>query len=428
MLHRLAYPFLTRHRATVRWNFAANVLDGSLYGFAMTLISMTAVVPVLITQMGGSGIIVGLVPVVWALGFNLPQVLMAPYVEKRKDRKAILLRTALVQRVVWLLVAAVVLFVSYTSPVVGLTLLFLGLALSAICSSLNMPVWFDMIARVTPQELRGRLFATRSILAAIFGIAAGAIVALVLDGIRYPANFSLLFVLGFGVSMVSYYFLYVLRDDGQNTRVVDAPEDMIRRLPGILKRDKNFRNFVIGDGLIVMALVAEAFYAVYAIDRFNLTPGVAGHFIIAMTATTVVASLFFGYLADTIGHRINLITASVMLLISCVLALAAPSVEVYYLVFVGSALTIGLRHISRLAIIVELCREEDRPTYIALANMMGAPFALFAIFAGWWADRVGYQIVFMLAAVCAFLAVVWLLFVFKEPRRLAVAGIQSASS
>jgi MFS family permease len=428
MLHRLAYPFLMRHRATVRWNFAANVLDGSLYGFAMTLISLTGVVPVLITQMGGSGIVVGLVPVVWALGFNLPQVLMAPYVEKRKDRKAILLRTALVQRLVWLLVAAVVLLVSYVSPAVGLTLLFLGLLLSAVCSSLNMPVWFDMIARVTPQELRGRLFATRSILAAVFGIAAGAIVATVLDGISYPANFSMLFVLGFGVSMISYYFLYVLRDNGQNTRVLETREDMLQRLPGILRRDANFRNFVIGDGLIVMALVAEAFYAVHAIDRFNLTAGAAGHFIIAMTATTVVASLFFGYLADTLGHRINLITAAVMLLFSCVLALGAPRVEVYYLVFVGSALTIGLRHISRLAIIVELCREEDRPTYIALANMLGAPFALFAIFAGWWADRVGYEIVFFLATACALLAIAWLSLVFREPRRLAAGNTKESPS
>jgi MFS family permease len=424
VLNRLALPFLHKQAATVRWNFVANTLDGALYIFAVSFISLNTVVPVLVTMMGGSAIAVGMVPVIWYLGISIPQVFMAPYIETRRNRKQIMLRTGLIQRLAWLLLAVLMLLVTYLAPAFGLILLFLGLAVAAVAGSINMPVWFDLVARVTPVQLRGRLFAIRVILGALLGILAGLAVTVVLDGIAYPYNFSVLFLLAFIFSMVSFVFLVFIRDDDRKTRVRESVESPIRRVTTILRENRNYRHFLIADALIVMAIVAEAFYAVHAIARFGLTPGAAGHFIMIMTATTVVGSMFFGNLADRLGHRLNLVLAAGLLGLACILALVAPSIEVYYLVFITSALAIGLRHISRLPIVVELCSDEDRPTYIAVSSVLTAPFALFALFAGWGADRLGYGMVFLLAGACATASLLWLLFFFKEPRHEVLSDPQ----
>jgi ketosteroid isomerase-like protein len=54
VLERLFYPMLARQRATVRWNFSANVMDGALYAFALSFVSLSTVVPVLVKKMWGS--------------------------------------------------------------------------------------------------------------------------------------------------------------------------------------------------------------------------------------------------------------------------------------------------------------------------------------------------------------------------------------
>ena len=129
-----------------------------------------------------------------------------------------------------------------------------------------------------------------------------------------------------------------------------------------------------------------------------------------------VSTFVCGYLADHLGHRINFILASLGMALACIAALMANRVEVYYLAFVGSALTVGLRTISRLPIIAEICGEEDRPTFVALSNVITAPFVLAGVAGGWVAVSLGYDVVFAAAAVLSILSAVWFAMAVHEPR------------
>jgi MFS family permease len=82
-----------------------------------------------------------------------------------------------------------------------------------------------------------------------------------------------------------------------------------------------------------------------------------------------------------------------------------------------------LQTISRLTIIAELCRERERPTYVALTNMITSPFVLAGLAAGWAADRFGYEVIFIAAASVALAAALWLLALVRDPRADPAAGI-----
>ena len=92
-------------RNTGDWNFIANVMDGGLFSLAMSFVSQQTILPLFVQKLGGGNIAVGLIPVVWILGFNLPQILAAPYAQQRTRKKGLLLRTAMLQRIPWLLLA-----------------------------------------------------------------------------------------------------------------------------------------------------------------------------------------------------------------------------------------------------------------------------------------------------------------------------------
>src|SRR5690606_31546746 len=173
----------------------------------------------------------------------------------------------------------------------------------------------------------------------------------------------------------------------------------------ILKKEKNYRNFLIADALLVSALMADSFYAVNAIQKFSLPESYAGIFTVVVMSSMIGGTIIFGFLADRYGHKLNLLIASSATAASSAIALISPSIEIYYVVFIGSASTATLINMSRLAIVAELCSEEDRPTYISLTNVITAPFILSAIAGGWFANQFGYNIIFIAASLLALTSV-----------------------
>lgn len=406
--------------AKVKQNFFLNVFDGSIYSFAMSFVSLQTVLPVFVKKLSGSDIAVGLIPVIWSVGFNFPQVFVSNHVRKLGYKKPWMLKTALLQRIPWLLLA----FLSYflienVDSEAALIIIFAGLAIAAFGGSINLPGWFDLISKITPVQLRGRLFAYRSVLGAALGIFGGWAVSVILNTVSYPENFSLLFLLAFLVTMISYAFLVFLKEDHPNhPQKIFTYGEFVKKLGSIVKEERNFRNFIVADSLMMLALMSNAFLAVNAVEKFSLSDAYAGYFTIVMMLSMTFGSLYFGYLADKKGHKLNLVWASAFTLIACMAALIAPTVEIYFICFASSALTLTLSMVSRLTIIAEICGEDDRPTYISLTNLITAPFVLSGLLGGWIASAFGYDAVFIIAGVFAAAAFVWLSLKVSEPRKI----------
>ena len=404
--------------ADVRRNFTCNVLDGALFGLAMSLVSRTAVLPVFVKKIGGDNIAVGLIPVIWVLGFNLPQILVARRAQTLDRIKPFVLMTAVMQRLPWLLLAVLAWAVfSRVGTTAALILFFVTFSLAAVGGSINLPAWFELIAKITPVKLRGRLFGMRTVVGAGLGLAGGWLVEQVLEARGFLDGFALLAWLAFAATMASYVFLVLLHEpqsDGHGAAA--SRRAFLHRLPAILREHRNFRNFIIAEALLVAATTANAFFAVDAFSRFHLSDGYAGRFTAVGAGSVMVGSLAFGYVADWFGHKLTMLLSAGMLALACLVAIGAPSVLVYYVVFVAAAFSLSLRSISELAIVAELCRESERPTFMALKNAVTAPFVLLGLVGGFLANELGYQVLFWVAASISLASALWLAFMVKEPR------------
>ncbi|HLT48770.1 MAG TPA: MFS transporter [Rubricoccaceae bacterium] len=414
----------------VRRNFVLNVADGALFAFGLSFVARTTMLPLFVQHLGGGNLAVGLLPVLWTVGFHFPQLAIAHRADQAVSKKRLVLATGLGQRLPWLLLAVVAFLWLGELPAGWALAVFFGLyALAAVGGSLNLPGWFDLVAKLTPVRLRGRLFAVRAVLGSALGVAGGWIVAGVLARFDGMDGFAVLFGLAFLAMAASYVFIALLReveDPACGERAPGAsrpprlrPGAFLRRLPEILRTDRNYRRFLVADALLTTTAMADAFYTVYAFDRFGLSPAHVGVFTVVVMATGAAGGLLFGWAADRVGHRLNLALAALGTLAACAAALWAPSPTIYLVAFAGSALALGLPTISRLPLIAELCGEAERPTYVALTNTLTAPFALAGLLGGWLADAYGYEVVFVVAAGVSLAAAVWLLGFVREPRRSA---------
>ena len=406
----------------VKHNFLMNLFDGGIFAFAMSIVSQVTIFPVLIKKMGGTNLAVGLIPVLWTAGFNFPQIFIANYTRTLPFKKKFILKTGMMQRLPWLFLAVIIYFIiSNVANEIGLILLLTVFTLSAVGGSMNLPGWFDMVSKITPVHLRGRLFAYRSILGGLLGILGGGIVTYILSSFNYPGSFAMLFLLAFLITMASYCFVASIKEKEPNLpQGKFSYSEFLKRLGLIFRRDRNFRNFVIADAMVNITLTADAFYTVNAIERLSLPDSFVGIFTMVMLVSMITGNLFFGYIADRYGHRINLLLAAVFKVIVCLIAFITPPLAIYFIVFVCAAFTTSLLQISRLTMIAEICAEDDRPTYIAFTNMLTAPFVLLGIGGGWLANNYGYHIVFIIAGLFSLAAACWYLFMVKEPRKITV--------
>ena len=411
------YPALDS--PTLRSNLRAHIMDGALYGLAMSFISFNTILPVFIQQVGGSVVAIGSVPVLWTIGLNFPQIMVVRFANAGDQVKPSVLRFGLFNRCSFLAVGVFTsIFVKDMPATISVPLLLVLILFIAVTGSFGVPIWFHIFVKTTPVQLRGKLMAIRQLLSSSLGILGGFIVTFILATFPFPNNFAFLFVIAFLLSMVSYMYLRKLQEPSAQSAYPDvsASSSVFADSRAIFKRNKNFRNFLLADAFTLMSMSASAFYAVYAIEKFNVSPSYAGTFTVIVMAGMVAGNSVFGYLADSFGHKVNLILLASASAVASVIAIAADNILVYGFTFFFMAWTVGLQGISRLSFVAELCSESERPTYVGMTNTITAPTVAVGILFGWLARVYGFQIMFGTAACIALLAAAWLYLFVRDPR------------
>lgn len=386
----------TREALPHRRNFLANVADGALFFGAMALVTANTVIAAFVKQLGGSNTLVALAPSVTIVGWLLPQLFVANYVETMPRKKPYVLVTGLIQRLAWIVSAAILWLFGTAHPGWVLWSFLVLYFLSGVASGLCSPAWMDMVAKITPVNQRGRLFAWRIFLGNLFGMASGWIIARVLGAIAFPGSYSALFVLTFILLMLSWWSVaYVHEPSSPSVRPMLQMGAYMRRLPVILRENRPFALFTLSSLFLAAGSMAMAFCTVDALERFHLPQAATGTFTFLLTAGQALGTFAFGRLGDSIGHKANLILGGLFAAVAYLLAALSAPLAGYYVLFVLLGLSIGAAILSRSAIVVEFGTPEERPTYVGLSNTVQAPIVLGVPFVGgWMADAYGYPAVF----------------------------------
>jgi MFS family permease len=403
----------------LKHNILMHIGDGSMFMFGTSLVYAYTIIPVFVQQVGGNTIAIGAVPVLWTMGLNLPQLFFTNPHFAEKRIKPFVLRYAFLNRSMYFVIAIFTFFVlnnlGQTAAVLSVLFLYF---LAAIIGSVAIPGWFHLFSKTTPVKLRGRLLAVRQLIGSVLAFAAGSLTVLILSTLGFPFNFATLFLTAFFVTMISFYFLSKVKEDDEIYLDEKANEvtNKLVLIKKVLKINAPFRNFLLADALITMCLTATAFYPVFALNKFDLPVSYVGTFTIITTAGMILGNFFFGYLADILGHKVNLIILSSASLLASTTAIAANNILAYGMVFFFVGVELSLLGISRGPFVIELCSPKERQFYIAMLNTITAPFSIFGIAAGAVIGFLSYQVVFLIYILLAGISIFWLIKKVEEPR------------
>ncbi len=405
-------------RQHLKFNITVNLLDGAFYGFGWGFGSVGTIITLFVSRMTHSAILIGLIPAIHAVGWQLPQLFMANSVSRLRRYKPMVMWITIHERLPYLALALVALFMTALGNKAALGLTFLILIWQGLGAGFTANGWQSMIAKIIPPDWRGTFFGAQGALANVAISVAAVAAGFILDKVHDPLNFALCFTLtivGMGLSLL---FIGLTREPVDNEKVI--PQRQPSPWKGgleILRRDRNFRNFIIVRLLSQFATMGFAFYIVYGLRRFGMSDLTAGLLTAALTITQTIANAIMGWLGDRLGHRLMLIVGSVAVTLSSLMAWGAPTLNWMYLVFILSGLANVAYWTIGMAITTEFGTEETRPTYIGLSNTLVAPFTIIApLIGGAIADAAGFQATFMVSAVGGLVIAGLLVWLVRDPR------------
>ncbi len=405
-------------RQNLKHNYVVNVLDGTFFGFGIGFASFSTIIPLFVSQLTDSAVLIGLIPAIHTMGWQLPQLFLASWIARQPRFKPFTVLATIQERVPFLGLAMVALLVPTIGIRAALWLTFFFLIWQGLGGGFTANPWQNMIGRVIPSDYLATFFGFQSA-GANLTAAAGAIFAgYILDRVAGPFNFAINFAIAGGLMAISFIFISLTREPAREITIQpESRRDFWKSVMGILKSNANFRLYLITRNLSQFGMMASAFYTVYAVKYMGMTEISAGIMTSILFITQVASNPLLGRLSDKWSRKWVLVIGAVSGTLSALLAVFAPSLDWFAAIFILAGVASTAFWSISIALTLEFGPEEERPTYVGMANTLISPSAILApLLGGWLADTAGYPVTFLAAAGFSIITVI-LLVSLKDPRK-----------
>lgn len=402
---------------------------GDCFGFrlGMSIVSLSTIMPLLLTTLGASNLVIGLLSTLATAGESLPGTLAAARLRGRPLKKWWLLKVCVVERLFLLSNAVGLMLFARTRPHLAVAWVLTAWTMCTVFSGLCIPAYHSMLARCVAPEQRGGMIGWGGALSGLAGVFAAQAAGVVLVRLPFPQNYAVLFVAAFIILIATILPFAWARE----------PADAVTAVPAI-PRSRSFGSHAFGAVLgnrgylfaaaalavMAFALMASAFYSTYAARALGADSVDVARFASVTVGAGVVSFPLLGRVADKHGHKRTLQLAALCFAAAAGAALAVPSLAAVYvsLVLAGAG-TSGIL-VSQNVIWGEFApTAADVPAYISTSMLLMMPFrALAPALAGWMADTWGFPAMFATALVAGVVALSILHFAVPEPRTMRRAA------
>ena len=410
----------------LRHNIFVNLLDGGTFGLALGFASFGTILPLFVASMTNSATLIGLVPAIHSAGWLLPQLFMASHTARLRRCKRMVMLATIHERLPFLGLAIIALFLPKIGTRLGLTLTFTMLVWQGLGGGITANAWTSMISKIIPPEMRGAFFGAQSAVLYLFISGAAVCAGYLLNWLDPPFDFTACFLAAVFFFILSWLALNLTREpEGSEKMAAENQAPFWRNASRILKQDVNFNWFLAARFLSQFATMGFAFYIVYALRRFNMNEVTAGYFTATLTISQTLANVGMGWLGDRIGHRWMLILGAAAAMSSSALAWLASSLAWFFPIFLLSGLANVSMWTISMAMTVNFSSEADRPFYIGLSQTLTAPATIIApLIGGWIADTSGFTPTFAISTILS-IALIGILFLrVKDPRKHTLIALK----
>jgi len=395
-----------RDCSNVPSNFTLNVLNGTFSKLAEKIINPGLTLPWIFNFLGAPSALVGALVPIKDAGSLLPQLFVSGKIRSKPKRKQYWVMAAIVQAIAMFLSGLAVF--TLDGKIVPY-LLAAALLIFSMASGVGSVAFKDVVAKTIPKGERGQMLSYRSTFGGILGLVAGGILVFVIKGNADKNVYAGMFVAASVLWFLAALLFHFIKEEKGATEGGRTPFNEFKRGADLLKSDLDFRNFIIVRALLMAIPLSQPFYILMSRNLSDGSWEQIGYIIIVGGIAQVVSSPFWGRLSDKSPTFLMRLVAFISIVASGFASyLYASDINPGFYWFLPVFFVHGIAYagarLSRKTYLVDFAPDEERPTYVSVANtaiglftVVAAGFGFVAQFFGLIA-QLGFFVLMLLAA------------------------------
>jgi MFS family permease len=354
------------------------VANGVLFNLAWAFTSGSTMLPLFISRLTSSNVLVGLASTLEAVGWFLPQMAVAAVTLHQKSQMPLYIKTAFLRGGSFSLLALLVFLSSAVHPSYLLITFFVLFSIYAVGGGLAGVAFTDVVGKSIPRNKRGSFFGMRMFFGGGLAALAGILIERILRIHQFPKNFGVLFLMAAGLIILALLSFCLVREPP----VVQRPErkrfrENLRQGFEALKKDRNFRMLIWTRVAIGSYVLGLPFYVIFAKKFLYIPTSIAGIFLSVQMAGYLSSNLLWGYLSNNKSNRLVLFLSAVCSAICPVVLLLSILTRIplalYGSIFFFLGATIAGLDMGYTNYLLEIAPEEERPIYVGFLNTIVGP-------------------------------------------------------
>ena len=346
-------------------NGLRHIFSLSLTKIADGLIDPKLVLSWLLGVLGAPGSFVALLVPLREAGALLPQVLLAPWLEQRKQRRWMWVAGSAGQGAMAAGIAASAIFLQGWAAGLAICVLLATLALFRAACSVS---YKDILGKTVGQTKRG---AVTGMAGSVASIAVLVFAGLMLSGLIQTKAAVIAAIALAACLWIAAALIFSTLDEDDSTPQKDTG---LHRFRDVIREDANLRRFILVRGLLTATALAPPFLAVMTTQGDDNNLRTLGALLVASSAAGFVSSYAWGWLADR-SSRMMLLAAGLLgalAMAAGVLANIAGWAQTTAIIpgvlFVLMVAYHGVRQ-ARSTYLVDISPEDRRTVNSAVANL-----------------------------------------------------------
>lgn len=404
--------------------------NGAMFGFVDSAASPYLVLPLFVNALGGSNLLIGLLPAIANGTWYFPQFLISHRLQRLPRKIKVYATAGFIRIVCWALLIVATFVLAQSNPALLLALFFLFYTIYGLAAGFAGTPFMDIVAKTIPTERRGSYFGNRDLVGALMAIAAGWVVNYFLSpdlAAIFPSNFGFLFlIVGSTVVIGLGAFSLIAEPAGIVPTDQITFREQLYAARQMVSANRGYRRYLLTRIVLAIADIATPFYAIYAIKILQIPAETVGAYIGIATISSLITNPLLSRASDRRGNRIVLIGAAtgmlIMPIIALVFGLLPPSAALglpFGVMFIVSGITRTAANISYPSYLLEIAPASERSLYIGFTNTMLGIATFIPVIGGVLLDLFGFRAVLFLGLAISALAW-WLARGMVEPRNASV--------
>jgi MFS family permease len=394
-------------------NFFLGVANGVLFNFAWAFTSGSTMLPLFISKLTSSNILVGLASTLEAMGWFLPQMAVAAVTLHQKNQMPLYIKTAFLRGGSFLLLAIVVFFSRIVNPSYLLITFFFLFSIYALGGGLAGVSFTDVVGKAIPQNKRGSFFGMRMFFGGGLAALAGILIERILRIYDFPKNFGVLFLIAAVLIVFALLSFSLVKEPPVRKR----PErkkfrENLRLGFETLKKERNYRMLIWTRVAIGAYVLGFPFYIIFAKKFLHVPTSIAGIFLSVQMVGYLSSNILWGYLSNNKSNKLVLVLSAISSAVCPLLLILSILIKIpvwlYGSIFFFLGATIAGLDMGYTNYLLEIAPEERRPIYVGFLNTIVGPTIFLSAVGGLIIQVTSfaflYSLVFLISIVSIFLS------------------------